>query len=248
MTDLIAERISAEPERHALFLDIDGTLIDLALTPDGVVVPQGLAQTLQDLSARLGGALALVTGRSLAYADGLFAPFSFPTAGLHGAEIRAGGKLVYAEPSAAFSAIVAALQAEMAEHPGVLVEDKGAAVALHYRLVPELEPFLEARMRHYAELAGADWALQLGKMVFELRPARSSKGDAVERFLQDDPFAHRLPVTIGDDLTDESMFAIANARGGISVFVGPPEAPTGATYRIGSPAEVRALVTALSRR
>lgn len=242
----ITRAIRQHPEGWGLFLDIDGTLLDLALTPDAISVPPALPDQLASLADRLGGALALVTGRSLAYADSLFAPHVFPVAGLHGAEIRAEGRIVQAAPTEDFLALVEALRQEAAHHPGLLVEDKGGAVALHYRLAPELGPLMAERMRHYAERAGPDFALQAGKMVFELRPARSGKGEAVARFLEAPPFLGRRPLAIGDDLTDESMFALANARGGLSVFVGRADTLTCAALRLPRPEDVRALVAELA--
>ncbi|MGO7211557.1 trehalose-phosphatase [Rhizobium ruizarguesonis] len=245
-TQEMLSMVLEEPDRWAMFLDIDGTLLNLAPTPDAIEVPEALPGQLHRLSNKLGGALALVTGRSLAYADALFKPFAFPTAGLHGAEIRNAAGMQTIEATPEFQALKHALTAEAEHYPGVLIEDKGAAVAAHYRLAPEYEKVLEDRMHHYAELAGPNWALQLGKMVFELRPARSSKGDALERFFQSDPFKNRSPITIGDDLTDESMFAIANARGGVSVRVGAIGAPSCATSRLSSAALVRNVIAALA--
>ncbi|WP_275784497.1 trehalose-phosphatase [Pararhizobium gei] len=245
-TESLLKTILHQPDRWALFLDIDGTLLNLAATPDAIEVPAGLPEQLNRLSRKLGGALALVTGRSLAYADTLFQPFSFPTAGLHGAELRDGNGLQPAEATPAFQALKHALTIEAENYPGVLIEDKGAAVAAHYRLAPDYEKLLEKRMMFYAEQAGPGWALQLGKMVFELRPARSSKGDALERFLQSAPFRGRAPVALGDDLTDESMFAVANARGGVSVRIGTVDAPTCAQARLSSPALVRNVITSMA--
>lgn len=235
-----------EPDRWALFLDIDGTLLDLALTPDAVGVPQELPPLLNTLSTSMGGALALVTGRSLAFADRLFAPFRFPIAGLHGAEVRGGdGVEIPAHATPEFEALKQALSHEIDAMPGVLMEDKGAAVAAHYRLAPGYEQSLGERMRQYAERAGPGWALQLGKMVFEIRPARSSKGDAVQLFMGQAPFAGRIPVAFGDDLTDESMFAVVNARGGRSIRVGTLAAPTCAMSRAPSAAYVREAIAAI---
>ncbi len=238
-----------DPSKWAIFLDIDGTLLDLALSPEAVAVPAGLADVLNRLSARLGGALALVTGRSLGFVDQLFQPFSFPVAGLHGADIRAAdGSVSLAGITPEFEGLKEALAEEMLAMPGVLVEDKGAAVAAHYRLAPDYRDVVEERMRHYAEMAGSGWALQLGKMVFEIRPARSSKGDAVQFFLQQPPFAGRLPMTIGDDLTDESMFAVANARGGYSIRVGQRSEPTSALSQARTPDFVRAMLKEMADR
>lgn len=237
--------LGREPRGWALFLDIDGCLLDLAPTPDEIVVPPDLPGAIERLRLRLGGALALVTGRGLSYADALFDPFPFPIAGLHGAEMRGpDGGMIHAEAPPAFEALKAALAEEAKAMPGVLIEDKGAAVAAHYRLAPQYELALGERMRAFAEAAGPGWALQLGKMVYEIRPARASKGDAVERFLREPPFAGRLPLALGDDLTDESMFAVANARGGLSFRVGRPDAQTCAMGTVPTPTDVRRLIAA----
>lgn len=242
----LLEDLLVSPGEWALFLDIDGTLLNLAPTPDAIEIPATLPGILARLHHKLGGAMALVTGRSLDYADMLFTPHAFPLAGLHGAEFRdAGGVSVVAETEA-FTALKHQLVQEAEAYPGVLIEDKGAAVAAHYRLAPDYEKVLEERMRYYADLAGSEWALQLGKMVYELRPARASKGDAVERFLQAEPFKNKLPVTIGDDLTDESMFAVANARGGLSIRVGAIDAPSCAGNRLSSPALVRNVLATMA--
>ena len=232
--------LSREPDKWAVFLDIDGCLLDLAPTPDEIYVPPDLPGAIERLRLKLGGALALVTGRSLVYADALFDPFPFPIAGLHGAEMRGpDGRMIHAEAPPAFAALKAALAEEAMSMPGVLIEDKGAAVAAHDRLAPQYELALGERMRAFAEAAGPDWALQLGKMVYEIRPSRASKGDAVERFLSEPPFTGRQPLALGDDLTDESMFAVANARGGLTFRVGTGEAKTCAQGTVESPQQVR---------
>ena len=234
------DEIRGNPDGWAIFLDIDGCLLDLAPTPDSIVVPEGLAAGIDRLSSRFGGAVALVTGRALIYADALFRPFVFPIAGLHGAEMRGpDGSRIFAETPPEFERLKQILVLDTADMPGVLIEDKGAAVAAHYRLAPDLEEALGERMTAFAKAAGPGWALQLGKMVYEIRPSRASKGDAVERFLREQPFLDRLPLAMGDDLTDESMFAVVNARGGHSIRVGGPEASTCALSTIPSPREVR---------
>lgn len=238
--------LQREPTIWAVFLDIDGCLLDLAPTPDEIFVPPELPGAIEKLRLRLGGALALVTGRGLAYADALFDPFPFPIAGLHGAEMRGpDGRMIHAEAPPSFAALKAALVEETKDMQGVLIEDKGAAVAAHYRLAPEYERTLGERMRAFADAAGPDWALQLGKMVFEIRPARASKGDAVERFLREPPFTSRKPLALGDDLTDESMFAVANARGGLTFRVGRPGAKTCAMGTVDSPGRVRDAIVKL---
>lgn len=217
-----------DPHRWALFLDIDGTLIELAPTPDAIVVPPALPSTLQAVSEKFGGALALVTGRALAYADRLFTPHRFPIAGLHGAERRlADGAIDRVTVTTQFEALKQRLAAATSAWDGVLIEDKGAAVGAHYRQAPERQAELDALMVTAAAEAGPEFTLQRGKMVIEIRPARASKGEALHSFLSEPPFAGRLPIAIGDDLTDEAMFKAANALGGRSIRVGEPVLPDG---------------------
>jgi trehalose 6-phosphate phosphatase len=234
--------LSSSPQDYALFLDIDGTLLDLAEVPDAIVVPPSLPVALYAASRRLGGALALVTGRALAYADELFAPFRFPIAGLHGAELRwPDGRVAKAETTAAFEALKADLRKETEGLEGVLVEDKGAAVATHYRLAPQRQAQVEPIMERLLSKAGPNWTLQRGKMVLEIRPASADKGHAVEAFLSMPPFAGRRPIAIGDDVTDETMFHVANRFGGHSVRVGP-SSDTAAALVLPAAAAVRELI------
>ncbi len=234
-----------EPERWALFLDIDGTLIDLAPTPDAIIVPQDLPPQLQAISELLGGALALVTGRALAYADALFQPHSFPIAGLHGSERRlADGTIDRVSATEAFEEVKAALKAAAGRWPGVLVEDKGAAIAAHYRQAPERKDEVEEAMEFYLLQAGPEFTLQRGKMVFEIRPARADKGGALERYLSEPPFKGRTPIAIGDDVTDEAMFDVANRMNGRSIRIAETAGDTAALTIIRSAALLR---EALSR-
>lgn len=234
-----------EPERWALFLDIDGTLIDLAPTPDAIIVPQDLPPQLQAISELLGGALALVTGRALAYADALFQPHSFPIAGLHGSERRlADGTIDRVSATEAFEEVKAALKAAAGRWPGVLVEDKGAAIAAHYRQAPERKDEVEEAMEFYLLQAGPEFTLQRGKMVFEIRPARADKGGALERYLSEPPFKGRTPIAIGDDVTDEAMFDVANRMNGRSIRIAETAGDTAALAIIKSAALLR---EALSR-
>jgi trehalose 6-phosphate phosphatase len=246
--ETILSHIAAQPDGWALFLDIDGTLIDLAETPDGIIVPDGLPGHLQNLSDHLGGALALVTGRALPYADRLFSPHVFPIAGLHGAERRdASGMVTRFEPDATFEILKAEMLVEAARWPGVLIEDKGAAVAAHYRRAPEFKQEVETMMQRSLERAGSDFSLQFGKMVIEIRPSVASKGHAVEAFLAEAPFAGRLPITIGDDVTDEAMFRTANALGGHSIRITDDASqPTDAQAVIASAEELRRQIALLA--
>jgi trehalose 6-phosphate phosphatase len=235
--------LSSYLQNGALFLDIDGTLLDLALTPDDIFVPPSLPQQLDMLSHRLGGALALVTGRGLSYADRLFAPYQFPIAGLHGAERRnPDGSIFRAEATAEFERLKTELRAETANWTGILIEDKGAAVAAHFRLAPARQPELTVLMERFVSRAGPDWTLQHGKMVVEIRPARASKGDALESFLATSHFHGRRPIAIGDDITDEAMFRAANRLGGYSIRVGAPSHETAAHGILPSPAVIREII------
>ncbi|MDL2399018.1 trehalose-phosphatase [Rhizobium mayense] len=240
--------LSLYPQEWALFLDIDGTLLDLAETPEAIVVPPSLPFALQALSRQLDGALALVTGRAVAFVDPLFAPFHFPVAGLHGAERRdAAGRLRRALIPPAFQEMKRVIAQEVGAWPGVLVEDKGAAVAVHYRLAPEREGDVAEAMQRYLQEAGPDWILQHGKLVVEICPAHASKGHAVEAFLGEPPFSGRRPLAIGDDVTDETMFGVANRLGGQSVRVGTPSGKTLARASIPSPARLREILAALAK-
>jgi len=238
--------LSLHPLDWALFLDIDGTLLDLAETPESIVVPAPLPFDLGALSQKLGGALALVTGRSLSFVDPLFSPFRFPVAGLHGAERRdATGHLNRVPISVDFTQMKLAIAAEAERWPGILVEDKGAAIATHYRLGPEYQGDVERMMERYFAEAGPDWALQRGKMVIEIRPSSADKGHAVEAFLSEAPFKGRRPLAIGDDVTDEAMFHAVNRVGGHSLKIGPPGSETNAHGLISSAAILRQMIAKL---
>lgn len=240
-------KLAFQPDQWALFLDIDGTLIDLADTPDGIVVPPDLPENLHHLSTKLNGALALVTGRALAYADRLFVPYTFPIAGLHGSERRGpSGEISRFTPSAAFEELKAALAREAKQWPGVLVEDKGAAIAAHYRQAPDQRETVEAAMPRYLDMAGPDFTLQRGKMVAEIRPAQASKGHALKAFLDETPFNGRKPIAIGDDVTDEAMFRTANRLGGHSIRIAETPAETEAISTLPSTDALRAILATLA--
>ena len=239
----IFSALSVNPRDWALFLDIDGTLLDLAETPDAIIIPADLSSTLKALSDKMGGALALVTGRSVEFADRLFAPFHFPIAGLHGAERRhADGRIVRLEPSFAFEQLKLDLADAAKAMPGVIVEDKGLAVAAHFRLAPEYQQPVETMMAEALAAAGPGFALQRGKMVVEIRPAGADKGKAVEDFMAATPFSGRQLMVIGDDLTDEAMFKVANAVGGLAIRVGPLTSASAARVSVASPTELRTIL------
>ncbi len=211
----------AEPG-WAFFLDIDGTLLVLAATPAGVTVDSGLKQTLGPLRTATGGAIALISGRQIGEVDWLFAPLRLPTAGQHGIERRDGSGVMhrYAAPSYRFGEIKNRLAPLVARHPGLLLEEKGLTLAIHYRQVPSLGSHLHRLLRELVNSA-EDLRLQPGKMVVEIMPIGSDKGSTITEFMSESPFRGRIPVFLGDDVTDEYGFSVVNAMDGHSIKVGP---------------------------
>jgi trehalose 6-phosphate phosphatase len=225
----------------ALFLDVDGTLLELAASPQAVSVPQELRARLRGLFDASGGAVALVSGRAIADLDALFAPLALPSAGLHGFERRsaAGTCRRLPPPSAAALALAREGMMQLAHrHAGLLLEDKQFALALHYRDAPQLEDTVVRTMQNLAGRVSDDLELQRGKMVVELRPAGATKAHGVAAFLEEAPFAGRLAVFIGDDLTDEPAFELVNRRGGLSVVVDAAR-PSAARTRLANVSAVR---------
>jgi trehalose 6-phosphate phosphatase len=232
----------------ALFLDFDGTLVEIAERPEAVVVEPGLPDTLAALRDRLGGALALVSGRSIGTLDGFLGPHRFDAAGLHGVEHRLRGELAPCRPEQhpKLRALIEALPERLPLHPGVLIEDKGCSVGLHWRLAPEFEEELTKLVQEMAAAVGPEYRLQLGKAVAEILPARASKGGIIDYFLHQPPFAGKTAVFIGDDLTDELGFAVVNRHDGISIRVG--KGPTVAQRRVETPAELRRCLSEWARQ
>jgi trehalose 6-phosphate phosphatase len=232
----------------AFFLDIDGTLIDIAPTPDAIVVPPDLPAVLDRLRAQAGGALALMTGRSIATVDHLFAPARLPAAGIHGTEIRIWGDDISRSPPAPeLIGIRQHLATFVAAHAGTLLEDKGSAVSVHYRANPSLHDIVEAEVRAVAAAGRGDLVVQPGKMVFEIRPGHADKGRALGTFMKSEAFRSRRPLAIGDDVTDESMFQAARDLGGCALRVGPTETGSIASAGFTDPAAVRAWLASLIR-
>jgi trehalose 6-phosphate phosphatase len=205
-----------------LFLDVDGTLIDLTDSPSQTVADRELKSLLYQVAERLGGAVALVSGRSLEYLDALFAPLHLPAAGLHGVERRkASGAIQGASfVDAQLDGARAALADLVAAHPGTFIEDKGRTLAVHFRLAPQFESNIRDSMIAIAKPLGSNYHIQPGNMVFEIKPRGFSKGSAISAYLQEPPFSGRTPVFVGDDLTDEDGFRVVESRGGISIAVG----------------------------
>lgn len=229
----------------ALYLDFDGTLVEIAPRPDLVVVDPGLAPALLRLRDRLGGALAIVTGRPIGVIDDFLAPARFDVAGLHGVERRVDGMVSGggAEDHPALRARIPALHAAVRGLDAVLIEDKGASVAVHWRLATPVDAAMaQAAVVAAAADLGDAYRLQLGKAVGEIVPASATKGHAIRAFALAAPYAGRRAVFFGDDLTDEKAFAVVNAEGGVSVRIGASE--TIATRRLADPQDVRRLLYA----
>lgn len=223
----------------AVFLDVDGSLTEHAPTPDDVRVDPVLATILPGLVEKCGGALALVSGRSIQALDALFAPWSIGMiAGLHGLERRAQGRLHEAPTmDDDFLALAREAEAIAAQFPGALIECKGGCLFLHWRAAPEASTALTA----FAEtLHGRlrEHRLHPGEHGIEVRPSGMDKGIAIATFMQEAPFRGRRPVFIGDDPADEAGFAVVNALDGVSVLVGP-QRRTQARWRLAEPLRVR---------
>ncbi len=219
------------PQRNwALFLDLDGTLLDIAARPEAVVVPDNLAQDILAAKAWLGGALAIVSGRSMASLVQVFGPVDLNLVAEHGAVQRYHGiesGIARPLPPASRARIREAARA----WPGTLVEEKASCVAVHYRQAPHCAKAIEALLE---EIARTDRRFQLlsSRMAFELRDAEVNKGTAVKMLMRTPPYAGRIPVFVGDDITDEDGFREAVAQGGLALHVN-------GTFD-GNPANVRA--------
>ena len=226
---------------NALFLDIDGTLLEFAETPSGVRVDADLADMLPALSLKLGGAIALITGRRIDDVDRLFARSRMPVAGQHGCERRSADGTLHAHPpsAAGLMRMRDALTGFAARHEGLLFEDKGHSLALHYRQAPQLAAHVYRTLR--AQIADASMGrglkLQPGKSILEVKPEGRDKGTALLDYMREPPFRGRSPVFVGDDATDEYGFAAVAQLGGVGIKVG--KGRTVARYRLRDVAAVR---------
>ncbi|MGE0666483.1 MAG: trehalose-phosphatase [Sphingomonadales bacterium] len=246
-TSAIDEERPLQSSRMALFLDLDGTLIDIRETPDAVEVPRELPGVLERAAMRLDGALAVVSGRSIADIDRLLAPLVLPVAGQHGGELRGPGDSapsLYAQPVPELAR--RELAALATAFPGVEVEDKGLSVALHYRRAPEALPVLRPHVEALAARCGEGVTLVHGRKVLELRDTSISKGTSVAEFMRSPPFSGRVPVFVGDDITDEDGFAAAEGLGGVALPVGSVHRPRRDTA-FAAPAQVRAWLENIAR-
>lgn len=245
MTDMHAAPAPGAVPKFAIFIDFDGTLVDIAETPDSVDVPAALPHQIERALRELDSAFAVLTGREITDIDKYLSPLVLPVAGAHGSQRRkADGSLETLPPEmlAAADALAENLEPLLAANPDLIVERKDGAVALHYRQAPELERACQIAME---EAAYADDRFQLveGKMVIEARPKGLSKGTALRAFMQEAPFAGRTPIFIGDDTTDEDGFIAAQELGGIGIKLGAGK--TAAKMRIANVASVHALIQGL---
>jgi trehalose 6-phosphate phosphatase len=205
-----------------LFLDVDGTLIELTDSPLDTFADPALKTLLSAVAERLGGAVALVSGRSIDYLDALFAPLRLPAAGLHGVERRKatgvmhGASFVDTQLDPARAAVAALVQA----HPGTSIEDKGRTIAVHFRMAPQHEVSVRQALLAIAKPLGSNYHIQDGNKVLEIKPRGFTKASAIKAFLHEPPFSGRRPVFVGDDLTDQDGFKTVEDQGGISIAVG----------------------------
>ncbi len=229
----------------AYFLDVDGTLLEIAERPDDVRVDPPLIATLDALRGGCEGALALISGRRIHDLDRLFWPLRLPAAGVHGLERRRADGSIERAPATGLSAIRRRFAAFAAQDPRLHLEDKGLSIALHYRLAPHLEDAVSALSASI--LAEADRSVRLlrGKMVVEFCLSASDKGQAIAAFMAEAPFIGRRPVFAGDDLTDEDGFRAVLAMRGMALRVGA-DAPTVAPWRLPSVAALRAWLQAVA--
>ena len=229
----------------ALFLDIDGTLIEHQAHPEGIAVDDGLRDLLVAAGEAVDGALAFVTGRSVAMVDRLFAPLAIPVAGLYGLEHRLtpGGEIETADEPEDMAAVAEAMQREFANAPGVYFERKGPVLAVHTRAAPEAFGAVKASAAAALARLPAGYRVVAGNAGLEFMPVGALKSAAIDRFIQIEPFRGRVPVFIGDDVSDESGFAFVNEAGGVSIRV-RPRGETEAHYALPDVAAVLAWLAA----
>jgi trehalose 6-phosphate phosphatase len=243
-----APSLPADLKKTAILLDVDGTILDIAPTPREVFVPHALRDALARLWQRTGGALAFVSGRPVSELDLIFSPLQLPAIGGHGAELRiVSGET--AEPSRlpSLDAKVKRQFAAIAEAaPGIILEDKGYSLALHYRLAPDKERVVrQAAARICAALGDTSIELLPGKLVVEIKQTGVTKATAVRELMTHPPFAGRRPIFIGDDVTDLSVFEIVPDFDGVSICVGPMV--SGVDFCFEQPVDVRRWLEQISR-
>lgn len=224
---------SPELAEPAVFVDLDGTLVEIVAQPHLVQVPHWLPPLLSDAAARLDGALALISGRPIRELDEILNVSHLAAAGLHGLESRRSDGSITRSPTPAIPDWVRRDLDELCgPRPGLLLEDKTQSIAVHFRQAPDQVDRVRENLVRICEDLGEAFVLQPGKMVCELRPRGTNKGTAIRDFMRAPPFAGRVPVFIGDDVTDEDGFGVVNSLGGYSVRVGNDGYSTLARYSL----------------
>lgn len=243
---LESPRLNLSLDELCLFIDADGTLLDIAPRPDDVRASRDLLAILRCLHTALHGALAIVSGRRIEDLDRIFAPLRLPASGIHGAQSRPApdGPIVEEAAPDLPAPVAEAVAAVAMRHPGVFLEDKGKALAVHWRGAAEAEAPLRAELDRIVDGRGGEIALMQGHCVFEIKSAATSKGEAVRAFMAAAPFAGRRPVFIGDDVTDIAGIAAAKSLGGLAFSVG--QMLDGADGMFESPSHVRAWLAQLA--
>jgi trehalose 6-phosphate phosphatase len=236
--EIVRDLVAIAPaSSSAYFFDVDGTLLELRRRPEEVVADEHLRGLLTRLQTAAGGAVALVSGRSLDDLDRIFDPLRLPAAGLHGADIRFPDGSRQLPRADLMDEVRPLVRAFAASHEGIWLEDKGATLAIHFRERPELAGEVLTFLSQFQQ--GRDLAVQEGKMVVELKSAAHDKGTAIKTLLARSPFEGRRPVFVGDDLTDEHGFAEVQRAGGIAIRIGVPDVPTEARLHMPDPAHLR---------
>ncbi len=222
--------------RFAIFLDLDGTIADIAERPEAVRIEPPILRILQLLQEKAQSALAVISGRDIAVIDKMLHPLVLPASGVHGLQRRDAAGVMRSQTPPDISSIAHVLEKTLAAAPGVIIERKAGAVAVHFRLCPEMERRCRDVVLEILRQR-SEFRLLEGKKVLELAPRGASKGRVIETFLSEPPFAGRAPLFAGDDLTDEDGFVAVNARHGVSIKIGP--GATAARYRVASPRDFR---------
>lgn len=247
-TDFVDPLGGLAPETVALFLDIDGTILDIAPVPEAVKVPDGLSAALSTLYKALNGALAIVSGRSIRQIDQLFKPLVLPATGEHGFQMRRipHEKIELLQPPTALNLLRPGVTELARQMPGVIPEYKTGTIAIHYRQVPKQAVPLREALDKMVEPYAQDYAIQTGKMVYEIKPRGVDKGRAITQMMMAPPFESRVPVFLGDDDTDEHGFEAVRRLNGRAVHVGAghPAADTA----LANPAQVRAWLARLAEQ
>jgi trehalose 6-phosphate phosphatase len=237
-----------DPSNVALFLDVDGTLLEIEDHPSDVQADPSLVAMLASLANALDGAISLISGRQIADVDRIFAPVRFAVAGAHGSELRQHPEDPVAVSQSSLPArVLDNLRTFVEQNPGLLLEEKSGGVSLHYRRAPQLERRCKTLVQGLLPEIDRDFRLIAGKMVLELAPIDHNKGAAITEMMQREPFSGRRAVFVGDDVTDEDGFHAVNAISGISIRVGGNQG-SAAEYALPDVAGVRRWLESIEHR